>query len=135
MKAVGDAKLIVNGTKQNGVRKVAVQLDPNGLKGLSKDDTPTVRPAPKSSGAAGHSRTQETPCHAVKLLDSAGPAGWGSVFAADEPPAPPPEVQLSGPKEIDFSSLPTLSSGRYRLYVQCEAGTDSYSQVYKSTPV
>ena len=57
--------------------------------------------------------------------------GWGSVFAADEPPAPPPEVQLSGPKEIDFSSLPTLSSGRYRLYVQCEAGTDSYSQVYK----
>ena len=44
MKPVGDDKLIINGTKKNGVRKAAVQLDPNGLKGLSKDDTPTVRP-------------------------------------------------------------------------------------------
>ena len=57
--------------------------------------------------------------------------GWASGLAADAPPAPPPEVELSGPKEIDFSPLPTLKSGHYKIFVQCEADPESYSEVYK----
>ncbi len=56
--------------------------------------------------------------------------GWGGVLAADEPPAPPPQVEEIGPKEIDFSPLLTLKSGRYKIAVQCEAGVDRYSQVF-----
>jgi hypothetical protein len=57
--------------------------------------------------------------------------GWVSGLAADVPPSPPAEVEQLGPKEIDFSPLPTLKSGRYKLFVQCEAGAESYSEEYK----
>ena len=56
--------------------------------------------------------------------------GWGSVLASDEPPAPPTQVEEIGLKEIDFSPLPMLKSGRYKIAVQCEAGVDLYSQVF-----
>ena len=56
--------------------------------------------------------------------------GWGGVLASDEPSAPPPQLEQVGPKEIDFSPLPELKSGRYKIAVQCEAGVDRYSQVF-----
>ena len=56
--------------------------------------------------------------------------GASVLFAADEPPAPTPQLEQLGPKEIDFSPLPELKSGRYKIAIQCEAGIDHYSQVF-----
>jgi hypothetical protein len=55
--------------------------------------------------------------------------GWVSLVAADAPPFAPPEGEATGPKEIDFSPLPELKSGRYKIYIQCEAGSDRYAEV------
>ena len=41
-------KLIVYGTKEHRAGKLTIRLEvPDGVKGISQDDTPTVRPAPK----------------------------------------------------------------------------------------